>query len=106
MPRLWPRIALALAAIVVLFRWILPYLADLAPPGVDLAEAERARVSRLAENVDQCAHACDGLRCPDGWTTALEESCECICKRIDAAKRTRWDEERDARLRTAGGVGS
>ena len=101
MPRLWPRIALALATIVVLFRWLLPYIADLAPPGVDLAEAERARLARLAKDDDECSHACDGLRCPEGWTTALEDSCQCICKRLDATKRTRWDDERAARLGSA-----
>ena len=88
-PLLW------MLTIYVLYKWILPWLADLTPPGVDLELIKREAEQRALLKKDKCATVCDGMTCPDGWTTgrAPDDRCKCICVRKDPNKATEWDKE-------------
>lgn len=76
-------------------RYLLPWLANITPPGVT-AKAERAADVLDVRTPEKCAHACDGLNCPDGWETARDpaDDCKCICARSKPGERTAWDEMR------------
>ena len=81
--------------LVVMFKWILPYLAELTPPGVDIHQIQVEAVKRAARVKDKCATVCDGMNCPAGWDTrrSPEDHCKCICARKDPAKATVWDKD-------------
>ena len=98
------RTLLAIGLSLVMFKWILPALADMTPPGVDplLVAAVAEEKSRLATH--GCDEACSGMACPAGWTTGRspDNPCKCICKRLEAGKKTDWDLQRE---RAAAGAG-
>ena len=88
----WPRVltqakrpTLIVVTLFVMFKWILPYLADLTPPGVDVQLIQAEAVKRAARAKDKCATVCDGMNCPAGWQTGRspEDHCKCICVRKD-----------------------
>ena len=96
----WPRVltqakrpTLIVVTLFVMFKWILPYLADLTPPGVDVQLIQAEAVKRAARAKDKCATVCDGMNCPAGWQTGRspEDHCKCICVRTDPSKATAWD---------------
>eukprot|EP00320_Phaeocystis_rex_P020470 CAMPEP_0119082906 /NCGR_PEP_ID=MMETSP1178-20130426/123492_1 /TAXON_ID=33656 /ORGANISM="unid sp, Strain CCMP2000" /LENGTH=167 /DNA_ID=CAMNT_0007065723 /DNA_START=55 /DNA_END=558 /DNA_ORIENTATION=+ len=84
-----------LLALVVMFKWILPFLAELTPPGVDIHQIQAEAVKRAARVKDKCANVCDGMNCPAGWDTGTspEDHCKCICVRKDPTKATAWDKD-------------
>ena len=84
-----------LIAIYVTFKWFLPFLAEMTPPGVDVKVIQREAELREQRSKDKCATVCDGMTCPDGWTTGRspEDRCKCICVRKDPATATQWDKE-------------
>merc|ERR1712166_55711 len=53
----------------VMFKWMLPYLAELTPPGVNVHQIQVEAVNRAARAKDRCATVCDGMNCPVGWET-------------------------------------
>ena len=82
-------------------RYLLPLLANLTPPGVSADPPADARQARtLSTAAEKCSHACDGLRCPDGWQTVRDpaDECKCICSRSSPGVRTQWDEDRARRI--------
>ena len=96
----WPRVltqakrpTLIVVTLFVMFKCILPYLADLTPPGVDVQLIQAEAVKRAARAKDKCATVCDGMNCPAGWQTGRspEDHCKCICVRTDPSKATAWD---------------
>lgn len=84
-------------ATYLLFALILPFLANLTPPGVDpKMVALLAEVPAPTGVPAHCEDACKGMGCPAGWTTARapDNPCKCICARVDPrSKGTPWDEE-------------
>ena len=79
----------------VMFKWMLPYLAELTPPGVNVHQIQVEAVKRAARAKDKCATVCDGMNCPVGWETGRspEDHCKCICVRKDPSKATVWDKD-------------
>lgn len=90
----WP--LFIVVAAVVLLRHILPMLAELTPPGVDLQAVHRLAEQKVLSESHGCKdpNVCKGMGCPSGWTTGLapNDPCKCICVRLQAI--TPWDEER------------
>merc|ERR1711935_553770 len=86
---------LILVTLFVMFKWMLPYLAELTPPGVDVHQIQVEAVKRAAHIKDKCATVCDGMNCPAGWETGRspEDHCKCICVRKDPTKATVWDKD-------------
>jgi hypothetical protein len=91
--RLRPVIMLLLIAVT--FRYVLPFLADLTPPGVDIKLIRQEAEKRALRAKDKCASVCDGMSCPEGWETGRspEDHCKCICVRKDPLQATKWDKE-------------
>ena len=89
LPTLW------IIIVFVTFKWCLPFLAELTPPGVDVDLIKREAQERAERAKDRCATVCDGMTCPEGWTTGRspEDSCKCICVRKDPTTATAWDKE-------------
>ena len=95
------RALLCLCASFVLVCYVLPYLAELTPPGVDLSATpaqdpatHRTSKSFPAEAIPKgCETSCDNLHCPDGWFVdrSPDDPCKCICVRSDPAQMTLWD---------------
>lgn len=88
-------LALWIFVVFVTFKWCLPFLAELTPPGVDVALIRREAEERAARAKDKCASVCGGMTCPEGWTTGRspEDRCKCICVRKDPVSATAWDKE-------------
>ena len=97
----------SLALGVALLCYVLPFLAELAPPGVNLmamAEQPDPRIGRDTKYSDGFVTCpgkpdpCDGMKCPDGWMTSRKpnEPCTCICKRAVEGEETEWDRQRQA----------
>ena len=79
------------------FSSVLPWLAELPPPGVDMELVLRMENETLSAAQQGCTKSCNGMSCPTGWMTKLDmEKCKCICKRTDDSKVTPWDLERKA----------
>ena len=62
---------------------------------MDVALIQREAEARAIRAKDKCATVCDGMTCPDGWTTgrAPDDQCKCICVRRDPSQATQWDKE-------------
>ena len=88
--------ALQILALFVVFKWFLPWIADMTPPGVDPRRVAAAAHEQAIAATKGCADACRGMACPAGWTTgrAPDDPCKCICVRLDPGSSTPWDEER------------
>ena len=86
---------LIVMTLFVMFKWMLPYLAELTPPGVNVHQIQVEAVKRAARAKDKCATVCDGMNCPVGWETGRspEDHCKCICVRKDPSKATVWDKD-------------
>ncbi|KAL3924712.1 MAG: hypothetical protein SGPRY_003837 [Prymnesium sp.] len=91
------RVALLGLLVCSLLAFLLPWLAELTPPGVNMTLV--AEEVELKKN-GKCPGACDKLVCPVGWTTSLSSdgSCKCICTRLDPNKLTEWDLKNKAKL--------
>eukprot|EP00310_Coccolithus_braarudii_P017143 CAMPEP_0183336158 /NCGR_PEP_ID=MMETSP0164_2-20130417/4226_1 /TAXON_ID=221442 /ORGANISM="Coccolithus pelagicus ssp braarudi, Strain PLY182g" /LENGTH=149 /DNA_ID=CAMNT_0025505631 /DNA_START=78 /DNA_END=527 /DNA_ORIENTATION=+ len=98
----WARTLLSLFFFYMLGHGVLPFLADLTPPGVDLKAMAEPRARRAPTHKSpnthipkECKTSCDGLHCPDGWLVdrSPDDACKCICSRADPAKLTRWDQQ-------------
>ena len=89
------RSALLLSLIYILFRWVLPALAEMTPPGIDPKLVAAAALEKAQGAAQGCTDTCRGMTCPAGWTTGRdkENTCKCICVRVDPSKLTPWDEE-------------
>lgn len=105
-PRAWPysptkllsrhgRSCLAVLLAYVTLSHILPYLANLTPPGVDREEVLKDADYRALAVARDCDDSCKGMSCPHGWVTTLspDDVCKCICERLEDNKPTLWDEE-------------
>lgn len=97
--KLWTdfgRVPVVLLVTFFIFSCVLPWLAALTPPGVNMTLVAAIQRDAIA---NQCQGACDALSCPVGWRTALapELPCKCVCKRIDPKLETAWDLEERAR---------
>ena len=81
-------------ATYLLFASVLPWLADLTPPGVNMSVVAEALVETV--ELQECPGACARMTCPSGWVTGLspKEHCKCICKRAEPGRATEWDLER------------
>lgn len=100
------RAVFVLVGLYVLFKLLLPALADMTPPGVDREEVikwsnikpekpspaattkqQQQQASGAPGAKHKCENPCLGQSCPDGWETARSTSdeCKCICKRVAAA---------------------
>ena len=86
---------LIFVTLFVMFKWMLPYLAELTPPGVNVHQIQVEAVKRAARAKDKCATVCDGMNCPAGWETGRspEDHCKCICVRKDPSQATVWDKD-------------
>ena len=90
---------LGILAVYLLFSTVLPWLAELTPPGVDPKAVAAAASELPADTIARtaCENACHGMGCPKGWSTgrAPDDPCKCICVRDDPTGRaTEWDLER------------
>ena len=90
------QVILGICLTYTLFRWALPALADLTPPGVDMEQVRVAIEEEAQAAHSGCPDACKGMSCPAGWTTGRDanDACKCVCKRINPQKLTAWDAER------------
>jgi len=73
------------------FKWMLPALAAVTPPGVDLEAVKASAEYHVEVAKAGCGDPCKAMSCPPGWKTALhaQDPCKCICARVEAA--TAWD---------------
>jgi hypothetical protein len=73
------------------FKWMLPALAAVTPPGVDLEAVKASAEYHVEVAKAGCGDPCKAMSCPAGWKTALhaQDPCKCICARVEAA--TAWD---------------
>ena len=73
------------------FKWVLPALAAVTPPGVDLEAVKASAEYHVEVAKAGCGDPCKAMSCPPGWKTALhaQDPCKCICARVEAA--TAWD---------------
>ena len=87
--------ALWIIVVFVTFKWCLPFLAELTPPGVDIKIIQKEAEMKALRQKDRCATVCDGMTCPDGWDTGRspEDQCKCICVRKQQDKPTEWDKK-------------
>ena len=74
-----------------IFKWVLPALAAVTPPGVDLEAVKASAEYHVEVAKAGCGDPCKAMSCPAGWKTALhaQDPCKCICARVEAA--TAWD---------------
>jgi len=91
--------ALLVLLVYVAFKWLLPWLAALTPPGINPEQVAQAAERQMRQAVAGCEDPCKGMNCPDGWTTGLkpDDECKCICVRQDPKKLTKWDLEKTAK---------
>ena len=77
------RSALLLCLTCILFKWALPALAEMTPPGVDPKLVAAAAQEQAQGAAEGCKDTCRGMACPAGWTTGRdrENACKCICVR-------------------------
>ena len=82
-----------IALVYFLFKFVLPALAALTPPGIDPKAVIAAADEHARADAAGCADACKGMACPAGWKTGrhAQDACRCICVRIESASETAWD---------------
>ena len=91
-----------LLSVFLLFGLVLPWLANLTPPGVDPKMVAALAAQPQVKPPQGANDPCRGMACPAGWTTALspETAGKCICKRLDPTNEdTPWDAQQKEQKR-------